>query len=215
MLIKDQESGSCTPASNPLRRYWCCCSWYSICLSNFCSMLHCWRYLRLTSKMITCRNTGKQNPSFVQRQRMGQLCGYLLIWTLALSFPATKVRVRDSWWTANMAKAVWFKFSATSLWRLHRVTPGLTDLLLFSFRSRTPKQHCPSVPSCVLQFSVCPCGQAAFLLMFFLIMFYNKVKELCILALIGRVAQPHCCKLLWIRVIPMLIVFSLLHWLFK
>lgn len=30
----------------------------------------------------------------------------------------------------------------------------------------------------------------------FLIRFYNKVKELCILALMGRVAQPHCCKLL-------------------
>lgn len=158
--MKDQESGSCAPASNSLRRYWWCCSWYSICFSNVCSMLHCWRYLRLTSK-ITYKNTG-----LVQCRRMSQLCGSLIIWTLALGFPASKVHMRDSWWIENTVKAGWFKFSVTCLWWLQWVTLGLIDLLLFSFRSRTPKKCCPSVPSCVLQFSVCPCGQEAFVLMF-------------------------------------------------
>lgn len=46
-------------------------------------------------------------------------------------------------------------------------TPRLDRSTVVFFQIQDPKKHCPSVPSHVLQFSVCPCRQEAFLLMFF------------------------------------------------
>lgn len=136
-----------------------------------------------------------------QWRKMDWLCSPSLIWIPKFRFPASNAETRDGWIESFVTTAL------SNPANLERSTVVFFQIWgsqeTFSFGSFT----CPSV-FCL------PVHTCRFFTHFFQ-RFIIRSTELCILALIGRVARLHCCKLLWIRVIPMLIVFSLLHWLFK
>lgn len=97
--------------------------------------------------------------------------------------------------TENKVKAVWFKFSVTCLAPLKN--PGLDKPAVIFFWTQDSQITVVLQFLCVsFSFSVLPMWTCSIFAHVFLIIFYNKVKKLCILALMRRMSQTHCCKLL-------------------